>query len=48
MSDSHPMSRSGGLSRLSELAYNLWWSWKPEARQLFETIDPTLWRLCPS
>ena len=45
MSDSYPMSRSGGLSRLSELAFNLWWSWKPEARQLFETIDPTLWRL---
>ncbi len=45
MSDSHPVSRPGGLSRLSELAYNLWWSWTPEARQLFETIDPTLWRL---
>ena len=45
MSDSHPVSRPGGLSRLSELAYNVWWSWTPEARQLFETIDPTLWRL---
>jgi glycogen phosphorylase len=45
VSDSHPVSRPGGLSRLSELAYNLWWSWTPEARQLFETIDPTLWRL---
>jgi starch phosphorylase len=32
-----------GLSRLQELANNLWWSWKPEARRLFETIDPTLW-----
>ncbi|WP_447984225.1 alpha-glucan family phosphorylase [Nitrospira sp. Nam74] len=45
MNDSHPVSRPGGLIRLSELAYNLWWSWTPEARQLFETIDPTLWRL---
>jgi glycogen phosphorylase len=45
VSDSHPVSRPGGLIRLSELAYNLWWSWTPEARQLFETIDPTLWRL---
>ena len=33
------------LGRLSELAQNLWWSWTPEARQLFETIDPTLWFL---
>ncbi len=33
------------LSRLSELAENLWWSWTPKARQLFETIDPTLWFL---
>jgi len=33
------------LGRLRELANNLWWSWKPEARRLFETIDPTLWRL---
>jgi glucan phosphorylase len=33
------------LGRLGELANNLWWSWKPEARRLFETIDPTLWRL---
>ncbi|MEW6542093.1 MAG: alpha-glucan family phosphorylase [Nitrospirota bacterium] len=36
---------TGGLDRLQELAHNLWWSWKPEARRLFETIDPTLWRL---
>ncbi len=32
-----------GLMRLSELAGNLWWSWRPEARRLFESIDPTLW-----
>ena len=24
---------------------NLWWSWTPEARRLFEHIDPTLWVL---
>ena len=35
----------GELARLQELAYNLWWSWTPDARRLFETIDPTLWRL---
>ncbi|HEX5646121.1 MAG TPA: alpha-glucan family phosphorylase [Nitrospira sp.] len=38
-----PVDLPPSLSRLSELAHNLWWSWTPEARQLFETIDPTLW-----
>lgn len=33
------------LARLAELSQNLWWSWTLEARQLFETIDPTLWFL---
>ncbi len=32
------------ISRLSELAYNLWWSWNPEARQLFKYLDLPLWR----
>lgn len=40
-----PGTLPGGLVRVQELAYNLWWSWKPEARQLFEMIDSTLWRL---
>ena len=31
------------LNRLSEVAQNLWWSWTPEARRLFESIDPTVW-----
>src|SRR5579859_1659227 len=31
------------ISRLHELAYNLWWSWHPEARALYSTLDPTLW-----
>lgn len=34
-----------GLARLTELAHNLWWSWTPEARRLFQAIDPTLWLL---
>jgi starch phosphorylase len=33
------------LARLHELAHNLWWSWQPDARRLFEALDPTLWRL---
>src|SRR5438105_13606909 len=33
------------LSRLWELAHNLWWSWNPDTRALFETLDRTLWKL---
>jgi starch phosphorylase len=33
------------LSRLGELAYNVWWSWHPEASGLFEYLDPALWEL---
>ena len=32
------------ISRLLELAYNIWWSWNPDARALFRRLDPTLWR----
>src|ERR1700752_3919523 len=31
------------ISRLYELAYNLWWSWHPEACSLYSTIHPELW-----
>jgi starch phosphorylase len=32
------------IVRLGELAYNLWWSWNPEARELFRSLDYPLWR----
>ena len=32
------------LSRMSELAYNLAWSWEPIMRALFRRLDPALWR----
>src|SRR5437763_8149084 len=32
------------LSRMSELAYNLVWSWEPMIRALFRRLDPALWR----
>ena len=32
------------INRLSELVYNLWWSWTPEARELFRRLDYPLWR----
>ena len=31
------------LSGLSRLAYNLWWSWNPQAQELFAMIDPQAW-----
>jgi glycogen phosphorylase len=34
------------LSRLSELAYNIAWSWEPIVRTLFRRLDPNLWRDC--
>ena len=32
------------ISGLSELAYNLWWSWHPEARMLFKMLDRQAWK----
>jgi len=34
------------LSRMTELAYNLLWSWEPIVRSLFRRLDPPLWREC--
>lgn len=31
------------LSRLDELAHNLWWTWHPEYEPLFRRVDPALW-----
>ncbi|MBC7105233.1 MAG: alpha-glucan family phosphorylase, partial [Firmicutes bacterium] len=31
------------LGRLKELAYNLWWTWQPEAQELIARPDPGLW-----
>lgn len=32
------------LNKLNHLAYNLWWSWNPQAQGIFEAIDRTLWK----
>jgi starch phosphorylase len=32
------------LSRITELAYNMLWSWEPIIRALFRRLDPALWR----
>src|ERR1041384_7921015 len=34
------------IARLSELAYNVLWSWEPIIRSLFRRLDPALWRDC--
>lgn len=31
------------LARLGELAFNLWWTWQPEAARLFGRLDYDLW-----
>ncbi len=33
------------ISGLIELAYNLWWSWHPEARMLFKMLNRTAWKI---
>ena len=32
------------INRLVDLAYNLWWSWNQDARDLFKMFDYPLWR----
>src|SRR5450432_1595532 len=34
------------LSRLSEIAYNLVWSWDHSMRAVFRRLDPVLWKSC--
>lgn len=39
-------ARSGQdiFARLLPIARNLWWTWNPRAKRLFESLDPALWR----
>ena len=32
------------IGRLHELAYNLWWTWNPDAQALYAAVDPELWQ----
>ncbi len=34
------------LEKLEDLAYDLWFSWNPDIRDLFREIDVNLWRSC--
>jgi starch phosphorylase len=33
------------VHRLRDLAYNLWWTWDPQARRMFSHIQPGLWAI---
>lgn len=34
------------IAGLHDLAANIWWSWQSDACELFETINPELWKQC--
>ena len=38
-----PLGVPDEFRRLDDLAYNLWWSWRPDAIDLFRSIDPATW-----
>jgi starch phosphorylase len=40
-----PLTLPKRLKRLSELAYNLWWTWHPEAARLLGRLDYDLWEM---
>lgn len=39
-----PLSLPARISRLTDVAHNLWWSWQPEACALFAALDPIRWQ----
>jgi starch phosphorylase len=38
-----PFEVPAGFERLVEMAYDLWWSWSPEGRDLWASLDPVEW-----
>ncbi len=39
-----PIELPERISRLDELAHNMWWSWHQEARDIFRALDYPLWK----
>lgn len=39
----HPFMLPARIQRLGELAYNLWWTWHPDATRAFGRLDYDLW-----
>ncbi|HEV8537514.1 MAG TPA: DUF3417 domain-containing protein, partial [Bacteroidota bacterium] len=35
---------SHSIKRLHALAHNVWWSWNPQAQQLFQELSPLIWQ----
>ncbi|CUS97934.1 alpha-glucan family phosphorylase [Candidatus Kryptobacter tengchongensis] len=33
------------INELHELAYNLWWTYNPEAQEIFENLSPMIWKI---
>jgi len=40
----NPVTIPERIRRLPELATDLWWTWNPQAREVFRRLDYTLWR----
>ena len=40
-----PIEAPERISGLAELAFNMWWSWHPEARALFKRLSRAAWKL---
>jgi starch phosphorylase len=38
-----PVSLPQSFERLYDLAYNMWWAWTPEARELWQRVSPIDW-----
>jgi len=36
------------FERLYDLAYNLWWTWQPRARELWQRVSPPRWARSPN
>ncbi|MDX1690894.1 MAG: alpha-glucan family phosphorylase [Acidimicrobiia bacterium] len=36
------------LERLYDLAFNMWWTWEPYARELWQRVSPGDWRTSPN
>ncbi|MDA8325087.1 MAG: alpha-glucan family phosphorylase [Nitrospiraceae bacterium] len=40
-----PLEAPERISGITELAFNMWWSWHPEARALFKRLSRPAWKL---
>ncbi|MFH2004496.1 MAG: DUF3417 domain-containing protein, partial [Bacteroidota bacterium] len=38
-----PAVRESLVRSLKSLAYNLWWTWNPDAAALFKELSPLVW-----